>query len=912
VSRLRETRGELVYMRIRSLIRERFRIGLGPRVVGLVLLAVVVTGTLTGGLVIQNNRSTIRDGVLARNLSTATLAGELAAELIRAAEGSLLQLSVGPVFSTAVLDRDLDTAEFHLARGAKTFETFDSIAVFTPDGIGWASSLGSAWQTRGESAAERDWFRIVSTTKKPYLGLPFLSPATGRAGAPYAIPILDAQGGLSAILVGAISLAQMSDTIAHVDTSEPSHASLIDTREGGIIVADTDPTLILRPASSHDAALAPALTGQRGTVEAPNAAGEMELVAFAPLTSVPWSVVLREPTSVAFAPVRATTSRALIIVGAILLAALIASVFLARRITVPLRSLVRGAEEVGGGNLDYRLGTVAKNEIGVVSRAFDLMTAELQTTLVSRDELASEVAERKRAEEALEALARRQRAILHAVPDILTEVDADNVYVWANDTALEFFGDDVVGKKAAYYFEGEENPYEAVGGLVDGSHDLICVESWQRRKDGKPRLLAWMRRSLSDDAGNITGALSSALDITDRRRAEEALRVSEESLRQSQKMEAVGQLAGGMAHDFNNLLTAILGYSDLILAGDDCEHGAARADVLEIKRAAERAGALTRQILAFSRRQALKPTVVCLNDVIRDLEPLLRRTLGEVVDLTTVLYPALNMVEVDVNQFEQVAMNLALNARDAMPSGGVLTIETANVAIDEKYSRAHPDVRPGQYVLIAVTDTGVGMDDEVKRRVFEPFFTTKPPGEGTGLGLSTVYGIVKQSSGSLVVCSEPGRGTTFKVYLPVSSQPVSVDPAAPSTADPSSGKETILVVEDEASLRSLVARVLGGLGYSVLMAGTAAEAFAIVREAEQPIDMLLTDVVLPGGVQGNELARDLLESRPELPVLYMSGYTRDAIVHAGRLDEGVNYLAKPFTPASLAEKVREVLKTKRR
>jgi PAS domain S-box-containing protein len=897
----------LVQVQTRSPIRERLWTGLGPRVIGLVLLAVLVTGGLTGWLVVQNSRSVVRENILSHNLATVSVAGDLAAQFVEGAEASLQQLARRPLLVAAVRDRDMVQAEWHMQQVMQIDTRFDSIAVYTADGIGWASALQSAWQYRGGSVTDREWFQNVLATMAPYLGIPVLSRATGHAALPYAIPMLDDQGGLDAILIGGISLAVLSEAITGIQSGESAQASLVDTRQGGIVVADVDPALLLQPLSGQDEAMTQAMAGKRGTLETPNSSGEMDLVAFAPVTGLPWSVLIREPTTSAFAPVDAVTRRAVLITCAILLVALVASVLLARRITTPLRSLAEGAAEVGAGNLDHKLGTARRDEIGVVSRAFDRMTAELKTTLVSRDELAGEVVERKRAEEALEGLARRQHAILAAVPDILMEVDDRKVYTWANEAGLEFFGSEVVGNEAAFYFEGEQNTYEDVAPLFNGRQDLAYVESWQRREDGEVRLLAWVCRSLHDETGQITGALSSALDITDRRRAEEALRKSEEQLRQSQKMEAVGLLAGGMAHDFNNLLTAIIGYSDLILADEKNQSETLRRDLAQVRQAAERASSLTRQILAFSRRQALNPLVVSLDDVLRGMDPLLRRTLGEDVDLVTLVHPALALTEVDVNQFEQVLMNLAINARDAMPAGGKLTLETGNVELDQEYCLTHPDARPGAYVMLSVSDTGLGMQPEVACRIFEPFFTTKPAGEGTGLGLSTVYGIVKQSGGNISVYSEQGLGTSFKVYLPVATHPA--QPIEPSTIAATSppGEETILVVEDEEALRFLVTRILEGLGYQVFVAATATEAQRVFDEIGEAVDLLLTDVVLPGGVQGNDLARCLLKSRPDLPVLYMSGYTRDAIVHAGRLDEGVNYLAKPFTPGALATAVREVL-----
>jgi two-component system, cell cycle sensor histidine kinase and response regulator CckA len=396
-------------------------------------------------------------------------------------------------------------------------------------------------------------------------------------------------------------------------------------------------------------------------------------------------------------------------------------------------------------------------------------------------------------------------------------------------------------------------------------------------------------------------------DISERKRAAEVLRASEERLRASQKMEAVGQLAGGIAHDFNNLLTAILGYSELLLAGSGLAHSGARGDVEEIRRAAERGAALTRQILAFSRRQTLRPDVVSLNQVLIGMDPLLRRTLGENLDLISLQQPDLGHVEVDVHQFEQVLMNLALNARDAMPAGGRLTLETANVELDENYSSAHPEVTPGHYVMLAVSDTGIGMDEATRAQVFEPFFTTKAQGQGTGLGLATVHGIVKQSGGSIFVYSEPGKGTTFKIYLPRVEERQTAEAAVLSKPAPNSGDETVIVVEDESSIRSLIERVLGGAGYQVISFATADEAVVALERGEVTADLLLTDVVLPGVLQGKDLVRRVQDSRPDLPFVYMSGYTRDAIVHAGRLDEGVSFLEKPFTPETLATMVRTTL-----
>ncbi len=430
-------------------------------------------------------------------------------------------------------------------------------------------------------------------------------------------------------------------------------------------------------------------------------------------------------------------------------------------------------------------------------------------------------------------------------------------------------------------------------------------ENLRRRKDGSVFPVEIASRIIEYDGEELM--FSFVKDITQRKRAEEALKQSEEQLRQSQKMEAVGQLAGGIAHDFNNLLTAILGYSDLILLDGSSTVDEVRLDVEEIKRAGERAKVLTQQILAFSRRQALRPQVVLLDKVICGLAPLLRRTIGENIDLQIIESPGLAPVEVDPHQFEQVVTNLVLNARDAMPSGGSLTVETANAELDAGFCRTHTDALPGSHVVLRVSDTGVGMDAATQERIFEPFFTTKAAGAGTGLGLATVYGIVKQSDGSIFVESEPGRGSSFSLYLPRAAQPEVLDEVPILSQKPAGGPETIMVVEDEEALRSLIGRVLRAAGYQTLIFTSAPEALAAIEHHTSPIDLLLTDVMLPGPIQGHDLARTVLAASPGLPVLYISGYSRDALVHAGRLDDGVNLLEKPFTPKSLTDSVREVL-----
>jgi PAS domain S-box-containing protein len=399
---------------------------------------------------------------------------------------------------------------------------------------------------------------------------------------------------------------------------------------------------------------------------------------------------------------------------------------------------------------------------------------------------------------------------------------------------------------------------------------------------------------------NICSQLAHFLE---RKRAEQALHESEEKLRQAQKMEAVGRLAGGVAHDFNNLLTVILGYGNMVLGQLD-ENDPAREYVEEMTRAGERAASLTRQLLAFSRKQILAPRVLDLNSVVTEMHRLLERLIGENIHLSTILAPDLSPVRADPGQLEQVIMNLAVNARDAMPGGGKLLLETANVELDAAHARLFPEVRPGAYVMVAISDTGCGISEEVRPHLFEPFFTTKGPGMGTGLGLATVYGIVKQSEGHITVDSAPGQGTIFRIYLPVAAEEKAA--AKPRTGLPlKRGSERLLLVEDEEPVRRIARTALAANGYRVYEAADGEQALEVCRQLGGRIDLLITDVIMPG-MNGRELADTLAEQYPALRVLFVSGYTDTAALPEG-VGEDNAFLQKPFTPSSLAKKVRQLL-----
>jgi len=423
------------------------------------------------------------------------------------------------------------------------------------------------------------------------------------------------------------------------------------------------------------------------------------------------------------------------------------------------------------------------------------------------------------------------------------------------------------------------------------------VEATWKRRDGRLLTVQLSVRAVRNAAGRVDYYETFVRDVTDQRRLQQ-------QVLQSQKMEAVGRLAGGVAHDFNNLLTVITSYSDLLL--EDLAPGDAKRDDLEqVRKAADGAAALTRQLLAFSRQQVVEPRVVSLNTVVEGLQKILRRVIGEDIEVTIALAPDLESVRADVGQLEQVLMNLVVNARDAMPTGGRLAVETANVEHDPEYARDREAAAVRRFAMLAVTDTGCGMDEATKARIFEPFFTTKETGKGTGLGLATVYGIVKQAGGFIWVYSEPGQGTSFKIYLPAVDATAERTTAAATTPAPR-GTETVLLVEDAAAVRAVTKQMLERQGYTVLEAPDGEAGLRLAQRHRGVIHLLLTDVVMPR-VGGRELAEQLARLRPDVKVLYASGYTDDSVVRHGILESGTAYLQKPFSPESLARKVRDVL-----
>jgi PAS domain S-box-containing protein len=520
--------------------------------------------------------------------------------------------------------------------------------------------------------------------------------------------------------------------------------------------------------------------------------------------------------------------------------------------------------------------------------------------IIGASAIARDVTERKRVEAQLQKSEAQFRSLVHDAPYGIYRVTQDGRLLHVNPALVMMLGYDSEEELMRLNVEKDiyRHPQIRQRLLKEHAHkdDFRALEAEWRRKDGKFITVRMTGHPVLEKDNSLSYFEVFAEDITERRSLER-------QLLQAQKMEAIGRLAGGIAHDFNNLLSVILGHSD-ILEQQVGSNGRLRKSVEATRTAAERAAALTMQLLAFSRKQVIEPTVIDLNTSVTEIQKMLHRVIGEDIELAIRLEPDLGYVKADPGQLGQVLMNLAVNSRDAMPSGGKLAIETANVELDNTYVRQHLGARPGRFVMLAVSDTGIGMDSDTLSHIFEPFFTTKDPGKGTGLGLSMVYGIVKQNNGYIMAYSEPGRGTTFKIYFPRTAD--SLAASQKTRKEIQGGSETILIVEDELALRELTCLLLQEAGYTVLESSGVEDAITTAKDSDRKIDLLLTDIVMPR-MDGRELANQLVALRPNLKILYMSGYTDDVIVNRGTLTQGAKLVQKPFTKSTLLQKVRETL-----
>ncbi len=607
---------------------------------------------------------------------------------------------------------------------------------------------------------------------------------------------------------------------------------------------------------------------------------------FAKVQHVPWIAHVGSEQYLAFAKERADFWRAIWIGSSALLLAIVLAWTQATRIILPIRRLVRDAVLFAKGDLSHRSSRVpARDEIGILSQTLNTMAEALE-----------------KREEALKRSEMRFRAIIENVDDMIIILDPDGNRSYVSPAMVRILGfshEELMSATAQDSIHPDDWPAvrELMASVQRTPGAVASGQGRYRHKDGSWRIFDGAIINLTDIPG-VEGIVVNLRDVT-----EQAALESE--LRQAQKMELVGQLAGGVAHDFNNLLTVITGRTDFLLE-DESLGAEQETDLAEIRKAASRATELTRQLLAFSRKQLLQPRVLDLNHTLAEVEPMLRRLIGEDIQIRIIAGSNLGSVTADPGQLQQVLLNLALNARDAMPTGGVITFQTANQTIRGEASPNSTQVPTGEYVVLQVADTGTGMDHATQSRIFEPFFTTKGQGKGTGLGLSTVYGIVKQSGASISVVSAPGEGTRFTVYFPRTDGYALAQSPEKDSASPLSGTETILLVEDDRGVRNLVERVLNSRGYRVLSAEHGVDALQLASSREDLIDLVLTDIVMPT-MSGREMVDALRMRRPGVRVIYMSGYTDDEILRRGLNDPTMAFIQKPFTAEHLAMLVRKTL-----
>jgi PAS domain S-box-containing protein len=708
-------------------------------------------------------------------------------------------------------------------------------------------------------------------------------------------------------LLGASPLKALNDTTVYADVvvevtapSGPARAGLLVSRSSFVV----NPPGVLNQLIGRDAVIelgnqaggvwtdlsrivpAPPIDlSAAGVSEYASASGDWRLGALTPIRGTPWAIWVEFRRATIVAPAQRFLVRMIALSLGFVAIVIVLVSMLSVRITRPLLEVSDAASQIAAGDYSKRVTTLRQDEIGVLGHAFNAMADDIQL-----------------AYGALKQNVDQTRFALAAAQMGIWEIDVAADRVRWSDTLAPVFGltpDDAPRTTDAFfnllYPDDRASAREAMTTATERRRTDYSTDFRVRWPDGSIHWLDSRARVLYDPNGGPMHMLGVVIDVTERR-------ALETQLRQAQKLEAIGQLAGGVAHDFNNLLTAILGYASLASDSLDPQHPL-RGHMEEIAMAGERGAGLTRQLLAFSRQQMLEPTLINLNTLVGDISQMLRRLIGEHIELVARLTPDLDVILADRTQIEQVIVNLAVNARDAMPAGGRLTIETANMELDDTYELDPLVIRPGRYVMLAVSDTGTGIDEDTRRRMFDPFFTTKERGKGTGLGLATVYGIIKQSGGYIWVYSEPGHGAAFKIYLPRAEAANAATARGDGFTGVLNGDETVLLVEDEAAVRFLSRTILERAGYRVVEAQNPSDAEAAFKD---DVALLVSDVIMPGS-SGPALFQSLVTRRPDLKVLYMSGYTDDMITRTGRLTANMAFLQKPFTAEVFLRKVREVL-----
>jgi signal transduction histidine kinase/HAMP domain-containing protein len=737
-----------------------------------------------------------------------------------------------------------------------------------------------------------DEFTIPAANKKIYYSTVFFNEQTGEPYLEVSIPIIDFQSNqLRGVLVAELSMKNLWDAIADVRVGTTGITYVLSDK--GRVIAHPNPSVVLKGTYFK-------LPKANGVVTGLQGKKSYMVIDTLMFGNQSLKIVTELPVSEALH----YAFLALYIIVGFLIISLMGAVslgyILVRQIVQPIESLSGTAQLISKGDFSQRMHVSRTDEIGALADAFNTMTSQLIDTINS---LKKEIDERKQIENQVLQQNELLNNILNSLSHPFYVIDtSDYTIKLANEAA--HFGE-LAGDPKCYMLthkndepcSGDEHPCTIRE--INRTKKPVILEHIHYDSEGHALFFDVHGYPIFDSNGNIVQVIEYTVDVTARKKLEH-------QFLQAQKMEAVGQLAGGIAHDFNNLLSAILGYAEMALMDLPDDHPA-RAKLRTIMDAGEKATVLTRQLLTFSRKQIMDMKVVSLNSIIESMAKILYRLIGEDISLELNTRADVRNVKADASQMEQVLMNLVVNARDAMPNGGRLTIETENVELDEEYARGHEGIKPGSYVMFAVTDTGIGMSREVQDRIFEPFFTTKGS-RGTGLGLSTIYGIIKQHGGNIFLYSEPNVGTTFKIYLPATGEA----PEKKVTEERDimiHGTETILVVEDEPSILRLIADSLQPLGYEILEASCGREALQILNARGGEIDLLLTDVIMPE-MSGTELAAIVRTIRPSMKIVFMSGYTDEMIFHDFTMDSDMSFLQKPLTPRKLVSKLNEALHKK--
>lgn len=848
--------------------------GLRLRLVILVLAA-VAPFVLLLAMVARHNRFNERSNAEARALDEAHALSDRLDGRIGSVETILLTLvhSVGTRPADSLRNDDL------LRRvAAELSPGFASFTVITADGVGIGSSDTMPSGRRRQILLPPP---VRDTSVDFDIEGPL--PLYGSEG-PMAVSISYEDTVRRVRVGGLVTVARLQRDLSRTILPEGSVVTIVDQR-GDVVLRSEEAGKWVGKNVGRSELLRGSSGRRAGTEAVRNLDGKDVFAGFVSAQHVPWVVYVSSPQELAFADERTDFWRAVWLGALALLVGVLLAWTQATQIIRPIKTVVRDTVLFAKGDLSHRSTVKIGGEIGILSETFNAMAA----TLAGR-------------EEALRKSEMRFRAVIENVDDIIIIADPDLTRRYVSPAMSRVLGytqEELLASTVSSIVHPDDWPAlrELIREWQGAPSVTVTGQARYRHKDGSWRILDITLSDLSNVPG-VEGMVVTLRDVTGRK-------ALESELRQAQKMESVGQLAGGIAHDFNNLLTVITGRTEFLIGAPNLDPEQ-ETDLEEIKKAAERAAELTRQLLAFSRKQLLQPRVVDLNRTLDEAEPLLRRLIGEDIEIRIIHGAALGAITADPGQLQQILMNLAVNARDAMPTGGVLSFRTENEAAPDGRTAESGEATPAGYVLLRVSDTGVGMDPAIQTRIFEPFFTTKGQGKGTGLGLSTVYGIVKQSGGSISVESAPEAGTTFQLRFPRSDGHALAQAAEGREGSPLQGTETLLLVEDDAAVRELVQRVLKSRGYTVLAAQHGGDALQLAGRPGQRIDLVLTDIVMPA-MSGRELVEALRMERPSVRVLYMSGYTDDEIVRGGLLDPSTSFIQKPFTAENLAVQVRKVL-----